>query len=137
MPARRRSPHTLTHNTQQNNNNQAAFTSGAREALLYVPAIIADGSGRPDYLATVDVDPASPTYSTVIARLPMPHAGDELHHSGWNACSSCHGDATKRRNLLIVRWVFVCCVCAAHAWRRQSFARNPLNTPTPHTQPLL
>ena len=23
----------------------------------------------------------------VIARLPMPHVGDELHHSGWNACS--------------------------------------------------
>ena len=22
----------------------------------------------------------------------MPHVGDELHHFGWNACSSCHGD---------------------------------------------
>lgn len=29
---------------------------------MYLPLIVADGS-RPDYLATVDVDPASPTYS--------------------------------------------------------------------------
>ena len=48
---------------------------------------------KPDYLATLDVDPESPTYSQVIHRLPMPNVGDELHHFGWNACSSCHGDA--------------------------------------------
>lgn len=38
----------------------------------------------------------------VIHRLPMPNVGDELHHSGWNACSSCFGDATKKRNRLIL-----------------------------------
>lgn len=38
----------------------------------------------------------------VIHRLPMPNVGDELHHSGWNACSSCFGDATKSRNRLIL-----------------------------------
>merc|ERR1711962_720217 len=27
---------------------------------------------------------------------------DELHHSGWNACSSCHGDATRMRNYLVL-----------------------------------
>ena len=32
----------------------------------------------------------------------MPHVGDELHHFGWNACSSCHGDATKSRRYLIM-----------------------------------
>ncbi|KAM6365383.1 methanethiol oxidase isoform 1-T1 [Pluvialis apricaria] len=32
----------------------------------------------------------------------MPNLGDELHHSGWNACSSCFGDATKKRNRLIL-----------------------------------
>ncbi|NXD32069.1 SBP1A oxidase, partial [Spelaeornis formosus] len=37
-----------------------------------------------------------------IHRLPMPNVGDELHHSGWNACSSCHGDATKSRDFLIL-----------------------------------
>lgn len=32
----------------------------------------------------------------------MPHLGDELHHSGWNACSSCYGDASRQRALLIL-----------------------------------
>ncbi len=61
----------------------------------------ADGHA-PDYVGTVDVDPASPTYSQVIHRLPMPYKGDELHHSGWNACSSCHGDGSKARSLLVL-----------------------------------
>lgn len=56
---------------------------------------------RPDYLVTVDADPTSPTYSQVIHRLPL-GVGDELHHSGWNACSSCHGNASKSRSLLIL-----------------------------------
>lgn len=56
---------------------------------------------EPDYLATVDLDPASSTYSQVIHRLPMPNIGDELHHFGWNACSSCHGDPTRQRRYLI------------------------------------
>lgn len=38
-----------------------AYNSGHREKLLYVPAIVADGS-RPDYLATVDVEEGSPTF---------------------------------------------------------------------------
>lgn len=38
-----------------------AYYSGNREKLLYVPAIVADGT-RPDYLATVDVEEGSPTF---------------------------------------------------------------------------
>ena len=38
----------------------------------------------------------------VIHRLPMPYVGDELHHSGWNACSSCHDDPSKARNRLVL-----------------------------------
>lgn len=73
------------------------------EKLLYVTALyVGTGVDAPDYLATVDVDPQSPTYSQVIHRTAMPTAGDELHHFGWNACSSCHGDANKRRQYLIV-----------------------------------
>jgi selenium-binding protein 1 len=73
------------------------------ETLAYVPAIYAGTPvNQPDYLATIDVDPASPTYSTVISRLPMPHPGDELHHFGWNACSSCHGDAAKHRRFIVL-----------------------------------
>lgn len=51
---------------------------------------------KPDYLATIDLDPASKTYSQVVHRLPMPNVGDELHHFGWNACASCHGDRARR-----------------------------------------
>lgn len=63
-----------------------------RETLAYVMGIYAGTDvKKPDYLATVDLDPASKTYSQVIHRLPMPNVGDELHHFGWNACGSCHG----------------------------------------------
>ncbi|DBB10518.1 TPA: hypothetical protein ACH3X3_002056 [Trebouxia sp. C0006] len=61
-------------------------TKGPREALVYLPCIVPDQS-RPDYLATVDVDPSSDTYSQVIHRLPMLHKGDELHHSGIDVAS--------------------------------------------------
>nr|XP_041577117.1 methanethiol oxidase isoform X3 [Taeniopygia guttata] len=76
---------------------------GPREQLLYLPCIYQNtGISIPDFLATVDVDPKSPRYCQVIHRLPMPNVGDELHHSGWNACSSCHSDPTKSRNFLIL-----------------------------------
>src|SRR2546429_2678166 len=73
------------------------------EKVLYSIALY-EGTGiaEPDYLATIDVDPTSPTYSQVIQRTPMPNVGDELHHFGWNACSSCHGDESKHRRFLIV-----------------------------------
>ncbi|MBD2306953.1 selenium-binding family protein [Chroococcidiopsis sp. FACHB-1243] len=74
-----------------------------REKILYAIALYTGtGIEAPDYLATIDVDPDSPTYSQVIHRLPMPYLGDELHHFGWNACSSCHGDASKSRRFTIV-----------------------------------
>lgn len=57
---------------------------------------------KPDYLATVDVDPNSPTFSKVIHRLPVPYLGDELHHSGWNSCSSCHGVPSADRRFLVL-----------------------------------
>jgi len=78
-----------------------AFISGRQEKLVYVPCIVADKS-RPDYLATVDTDPSSQTYSQVISRLVLPYLGDEVHHTGWNACSSCHDDASRDRSRLIM-----------------------------------
>jgi len=54
------------------------------------------GIDKPDYLATVDLDPASKTYSQIVHRLPMPNVGDELHHFGWNSCASCHGKCERR-----------------------------------------
>lgn len=38
----------------------------------------------------------------VIHRLEMPNVGDELHHSGWNACSSCYDQPTKKRSRLVL-----------------------------------
>jgi selenium-binding protein 1 len=58
------------------------------EELAYV-ALIDPERRRPDALGVVDVNPASPDYGTLVGRTDMPSAGDELHHFGWNACSSC------------------------------------------------
>ncbi|HET7034983.1 MAG TPA: selenium-binding family protein [Thermomicrobiaceae bacterium] len=73
------------------------------EKVLYTVALY-EGTGieEPDYLATIDVDPSSSTYSQVINRTVMPNVGDELHHFGWNACSSCHTDQCAERRFLIV-----------------------------------
>lgn len=77
--------------------------AGPKESLIYVTCIYTGtGIEKPDYLGTVDVDPSSKTYSQVIHRLPMPNIGDELHHSGWNSCSSCFGDPTAARRFLVL-----------------------------------
>lgn len=73
------------------------------EKLLYTVALyVGTGVDKPDYLATIDADPESKTYGQVIHRLPMPNVGDELHHFGWNICSSCHGDNTRTRRFLVI-----------------------------------
>src|SRR5687767_740397 len=58
------------------------------ETLAYVALLNPNPAGH-DALAVVDVDPTSPGYGAQIARVDMPGTGDELHHFGWNACSSC------------------------------------------------
>ena len=74
-----------------------------KEKLLYTVALYTGtGIEKPDYISTIDVDPKSKTYSKVVHRLEMPNIGDELHHIGWNACSSCHHDESKERRFLIV-----------------------------------
>jgi len=81
-----------------------AFENGPREQIIYMTCISTNTTSKenPDYLATVDVDPESPTFSQVIHRLPMPYLEDELHHTGWNACSSCHDDPSRCRSHLIL-----------------------------------
>src|SRR5947209_19126500 len=60
-----------------------------RERLAYVAVFNPDSSnGRHDAICVLDTDPNSPSYSQVVGRTDMPHAGDELHHFGWNACSA-------------------------------------------------
>jgi selenium-binding protein 1 len=58
------------------------------EEFLYV-ACLHQGTGveKPDFLAVVDAEEGR-----IVHELPMPNVGDELHHYGWNRCSSaCHG----------------------------------------------
>ena len=83
--------------------NPRAAMNAPREKLLYTVAFY-DGTDidAPGYLATIDADPASPDYGNVIHRLHMPNNDDELHHFGWNTCSSCYGDPTRTRRYLIV-----------------------------------
>jgi len=57
------------------------------ETLGYVAAFD-PSSQTPDALAVVDLDPNSNSYSSIISTVAMPNTGDELHHFGWNACSS-------------------------------------------------
>src|SRR5438067_10995320 len=59
-----------------------------KETLAYVAALNANGNGKPDAMVVVDVDPASKSFGQIVGRTDMPNAGDELHHFGWNACSS-------------------------------------------------
>ena len=58
------------------------------EEFLYVACLHqGTGAAKPDFLAVVDV-----AEGRIVHELPMPNVGDELHHFGWNRCSSaCHG----------------------------------------------
>jgi selenium-binding protein 1 len=58
------------------------------ERLGYVATLNSRLQDRPDSISVVDLDPQSPSYSRIIHTLDMPYVGDELHHFGWNACSS-------------------------------------------------
>src|SRR5229473_2772713 len=60
----------------------------APETIAYVSMLNAKESS-PDSMGVIDVDPTSSGYGRIVAQVDMPNAGDELHHFGWNACSSC------------------------------------------------
>ena len=47
-----------------------------------------NGDRAPDALTVIDLQEGSSTFGRVTSRLDMPTVGDELHHFGWNACSS-------------------------------------------------
>lgn len=63
-------------------------TKAPPEEFLYLACLHAGtGVEEPDFLAVVDAE-----HGRVIHETPMPNIGDELHHFGWNRCSSaCHG----------------------------------------------
>ncbi len=85
----------------------SAAATAAPEELAYVAAF--DPAGRvKDAIAVIDCDPASSSYGGVVGWSELPTAGNELHHFGWNACSSalCHKghdhlNGLERRYLLV------------------------------------
>ena len=60
------------------------------ETLAYVATLNtgSNGDSAPDALSVLDLETGSPTYGQLVGRVDMPNVGDELHHFGWNACSS-------------------------------------------------
>ena len=68
-----------------------AAVAAAPEQLAYVVAFDPAGQAK-DALAVVDCDSGSSSYGRVVGWSELPTAGNELHHFGWNACSSalCH-----------------------------------------------
>lgn len=58
------------------------------EEVAYV-AMLNPARERPDAMGVVDVGEGSPTFGQLIGQVDMTGIGDELHHFGWNACSSC------------------------------------------------
>jgi len=69
------------------------------ETLAYVSLANPSRRDRPDALGVVDLDSRSRDYGTLVGQVDMPHAGDEIRHIGWNACSSSLGPFVARANL--------------------------------------
>ena len=69
----------------------SAAIAAPPERLAYVAAFDPAGEQR-DAMTVVDCDAGSSTYGEVVGWTELPTAGNELHHFGWNACSSalCH-----------------------------------------------
>src|SRR6266511_916687 len=77
------------------------------ERLAYVAAFDPEGTKR-DAMTVIDCDVDSPTYGEVVGWSELPTAGNELHHFGWNACSSAlcheghdHNGSLERRYLIV------------------------------------
>ena len=66
---------------------QLAMEAPAEE-LAYVALLAAGDNGRTDALGVVDTRRGSPSYGRLVGRTDFPQGGNELHHFGWNACSS-------------------------------------------------
>mgnify|MGYP001414959408 CR=1 FL=1 len=58
------------------------------EKLAYVALLTPGENGKKDAIGVIDTDPASPEYGRLVGKVEFPNGGNELHHFGWNACSS-------------------------------------------------
>jgi len=86
----------------------SAAIAAPPEQLAYVAAFDPTGSSK-DAMTVLDCDPSSSTYGRVVGWTELPTGGNELHHFGWNACSSAlchqghgdHGQPLERRYLIV------------------------------------
>src|SRR5919197_4225252 len=67
---------------------EAAAAPAESHAYVVTLNTGSEGDRAPDALSMVDLEATSATYGQITDRLDMPVVGDELHHFGWNACSS-------------------------------------------------
>ena len=67
--------------------NAAEAAAAPDEELAYVVAFDR-AAQKNDAMTVIDVNPGSDTYGRVVGCTDVPGLGDELHHFGWNACSS-------------------------------------------------
>jgi selenium-binding protein 1 len=58
------------------------------EELAYVALLNPAPNGHGDAIGVVDVNPESKGYGRLAGQVEFPHGDNELHHFGWNACSS-------------------------------------------------
>ncbi len=58
------------------------------EKLAYVALLTPGENGKKDAIGVIDTDPGSPEYGRLVGKAEFPNGGNELHHFGWNACSS-------------------------------------------------
>jgi selenium-binding protein 1 len=67
-----------------------AATAAPPETHAYVAVLNTgtNGDRAPDAIAVLDLEEGSSSYGKIVGRVDMPNVGDELHHFGWNACSS-------------------------------------------------
>ena len=63
-------------------------TAAPAEELAYVALLAPEGNGLRDGIGVIDTQAGSPTFGQMVGRVDFPQAGNELHHFGWNACSS-------------------------------------------------
>lgn len=63
-------------------------TDAPPERLAYVALLTPGDNGKRDGIGVVDVDPASTRFGSLVGKVEFPTGGNELHHFGWNACSS-------------------------------------------------
>jgi methanethiol oxidase len=67
---------------------EAAAAPPEDRAYVVTLNVDGNGAGKPDALSVLDLQAGSSTYGQLTERVDMPGVGDELHHFGWNACSS-------------------------------------------------